>query len=261
MHTLVADRLRKTYRPRGGGAGVVAIADLSFSVDPGEIVSIVGRTGCGKSTLLRLLLGLERPDSGSLMIDGVAPYEAFQQMKGMIGIVFQEDRLLPWRTALQNATLGLEILGVPPTERLDRAREWLSLLGLSAFEGAYPGELSGGMRQRVALARAFSTRPKVLLADEAFGHLDEVTAQQLRKEFLDLVHEIGCTALFVTHQLEEALTVGDRTIVLDRPAQVLMDIDCRDLGDMELLQAKSEIQAAIGAAEERAPSPSAPMEE
>jgi NitT/TauT family transport system ATP-binding protein len=252
VHTLTAQRLRKVYQPKHRGPAVVAIGELTFSIDAGEIVAVVGRTGCGKSTFLRILLGLEEPTSGSLLIDDFAPYKSFQRGRGLIAAVFQEDRLLPWRTALENVTLGLEILGLSRAEQLDRARQWLDLLGLGRFEDAFPGELSGGMRQRVALARAFTIRPKVLLADEAFGHLDEVTAEQLRKEFLQLVRETGSTTLFVTHQLDEALSVGERVLVFDRPAQVAMDIDVRSLDAAERLEMKQQIQAAIGREPEEA---------
>lgn len=245
MYALMVDHLRKVYRHRGGG-GVVAIDNLDFAVDPGEIVAIVGRTGCGKSTFLRILLGLEAPSEGRLLVDDHEPYRSFQRLRGKIGVVFQEDRLLEWRTAMDNVTLGLEILGVPRDEQIKSAREWLGLLGLANFEDAYPGELSGGMRQRVALARAFTTRPKILLADEAFGHLDEVTAMQLREEFLTLVKETGSTTLLVTHQLDEALEIGHRTLVFAAPAQVLVDIDCRSLSDDDRRRLKREIQEAIG---------------
>jgi len=245
MYALTADHLRKVYRQKGGGE-VVAIDDLTFAVEPGEIVAIVGRTGCGKSTFLRIMLGLEGPSAGRLLIDEHEPYASFARLKGVIGVIFQEDRLLPWRSALDNVTIGLEILGVGKDERVEQAREWLDKLGLSKFEHAFPGELSGGMRQRVALARAFTTSPKILLADEAFGHLDEVTATQLRQDYLNLVHENRCTSLFVTHQLEEALQVGDRTLVFGRPATVLVDLNCRNLSAAEFPRVKREIQAAIG---------------
>lgn len=254
MHAMKAEHLRKVYRQRGGG-DVVAINDLTFTVEPGEVVAIVGRTGCGKSTFLRILLGLEHPTSGRLLIDEHEPYKSFAKLKGVIGVVFQEDRLLPWRSALQNVTIGLEILGVPKGEQVERARSWLEKLGLSRFEDAYPGELSGGMRQRVALARAFITKPKILLADEAFGHLDEVTAIQLRQDFLDLVRETGSTSLFVTHQLEEALDVGDRTLVFGRPATLLNDVDCRQLDSAGRQEAKASIQGIIGSEEEEVPAP------
>lgn len=247
MHALTVEHMKKVYRHRGGG-NVVAIEDLHFTVDAGEIVAIVGRTGCGKSTFLRILLGLEAPTNGRLLVDDHEPYESFQRLKGLIGVIFQEDRLLEWRTALDNVTLGLEILGVPKGERVERARKWLGLLGLERFENAYPGELSGGMRQRVALARAFTTRPKILLADEAFGHLDEVTAMQLREEFLSLVAETGSTTLFVTHQLDEAIEVGHRVLVFGRPGRVLADVDCRGLSEEDRRLLKSDIQDVIGAA-------------
>lgn len=250
MHDLTVEHLRKAYRHREGG-DVVAIDDLHFTVDRGEIVTIVGRTGCGKSTFLRILLGLERPSSGRLLAGDHEPYDSFHLLKGQIGVVFQEDRLLEWRTAIDNVTLGLEILGVPRNERYERASEWLQLLGLSDFETAYPGELSGGMRQRVALARAFTTRPRILLADEAFGHLDEVTAMQLRAEFLSLVEETECTTLLVTHQLDEALEVGHRTLVFDRPAKVIADIDCRDLSSDDRVRLKRDIQEALGSNHDR----------
>lgn len=245
MHELTVEHVKKLYQQREGG-DVVAIDDLNFAVGPGEIVAIVGRTGCGKSTFLRILLGLEKPTEGRLLVGDHEPYESFERLKGQIGVIFQEDRLLEWRTAIENVTLGLEILSVPKKDRLERAREWLGVLGLSDFEDAYPGELSGGMRQRVALARAFTTRPRILLADEAFGHLDEVTAMQLRAEFLSLVEETQSTTLLVTHQLDEALEIGHRTLVFDRPARVIADIDCRNLSDDDRRRLKREIQQAIG---------------
>lgn len=247
MHALTVENMKKVYRHRGG-EDVVAIEDLHFTVVAGEIVAIVGRTGCGKSTFLRILLGLEAPTAGRLLVDNHEPYKSFQRLKGLIGIIFQEDRLLEWRTALDNVTLGLEILGVPTNERVERARKWLGLLGLGRFEDAYPGELSGGMRQRVALARAFTTRPKILLADEAFGHLDEVTAMQLREEFLSLVEETGSTTLFVTHQLDEAIEVGQRILVFGRPGRVLADVDCRGLSEEDRRLLKRDIQDIIGSA-------------
>lgn len=244
MYALTVDHMQKVYQHLDGKS-IVAIEDLHFSVDPGDIVGIVGRTGCGKSTFLRILLGLEAPTSGRLLVNDHEPYSSFQKLKGKIGIVFQEDRLLEWRTALENVTLGLEIIGIPRGERVEWAREWLGRLGLSRFEDAYPGALSGGMRQRVALARAFAARPEILLADEAFGHLDEVTAMQLREEFLGLVGDTGSTTLFVTHQLDEALDVANRVLVFARPASVMVDVKARELTAEDRSRVKAEIQAAI----------------
>jgi NitT/TauT family transport system ATP-binding protein len=222
--------LRKVYRQKGSGASVVAIERLDLEIARGEVVAIVGQTGCGKSTFLNILIGLERPTAGELWIDGRLPYEDFFAFRGRIAAVFQQDRLLPWRTALENVALGLEILGVPPVRRWALAEEWLERVGLGPFRDAFPNELSGGMRQRVALARAFAVDPDLIVADEAFGHLDEVTAHQIRQEFLRLVREHGKTAVLVTHQIEEALQVGERVVVFGKPATVLADLRTSEVG-------------------------------
>jgi NitT/TauT family transport system ATP-binding protein len=169
-------------------------------------------------------MGLEKPTSGKLIVDGVEPYKDFNSLKGKMGIVFQQDRLLPWRRVIDNVKIGLEVLGYPREEQIKRATEWLSKLGLANFLNAYPNELSGGMRQRVALARALCIDPKIILLDEAFGHLDEVTASKLRKDFLEVVRSTKKTVIFVTHQLDEAIEMGDRIIVFGKPAKVLADI-------------------------------------
>jgi len=201
-----------------------AIKGLNFSVDSGELVAVVGKTGCGKSSTLNILLGLERPTEGQLTIDGREPYQDFNFFRGKISVVFQTDRLLPWRTVLENATYGLEILGIEQAERAKRAHYWLDKLGLTQFENAYPHQLSGGMRQRVGIARAFSINPDLLLCDEAFGHLDEVTARQLRADFLNLIRETEKTSIFITHDIDEALELGARVLVLGKPARLLMNV-------------------------------------
>jgi NitT/TauT family transport system ATP-binding protein len=216
--------LRKVFHQTGTGLAVVAIERLDFVVRRGEMVAIVGQTGCGKSTFLNLLIGLDRPSEGRIAIDGSVPYDEFDSFRGRLGTIFQQDRLLPWRTALDNVRLPLELLGHDVGEQTNRARTWLDRLGLDGFAGAYPHELSGGMRQRVALARAFALQPGLLLADEAFGHLDEVTAAALRQTFVDLARKEGNTAVLVTHQLEEAMELGDRILVFAKPARVLADI-------------------------------------
>lgn len=217
-------QLSKVYRQKGTGERVVAIENLTFTVGSGEIVAIVGQTGCGKSTFLHILIGLEAPTWGQLTIGGREPYREFAAFRGRIAAVFQQDRLLPWRTVLGNVELGLEILGMPPRQRRATAERWLEQLGLSGFLRAFPNELSGGMRQRVALARAFALDPEILVADEAFGHLDEVTAMQIRQDFLTLARAGRKTVFLVTHQIEEALAVGDRVLVFGRPARLLADI-------------------------------------
>lgn len=207
-----------------GGDPFEAVSDLSFSVQTGELVSVVGRTGCGKSSTLHMILGLERPTSGSLTIDDKEPYTDFGYFRGRLAAVFQTDRLLPWRKTIDNVAYGLEILRVPEPDRRARAQGWLERVGLGGFENAYPYQLSGGMRQRVGIARAFCVEPEVVLCDEAFGHLDQVTATQLRGDFLELVRETGKTSVFITHDIDEAIELGNRVLVLGKPARLLMDL-------------------------------------
>ncbi|MGC2644492.1 MAG: ATP-binding cassette domain-containing protein [Pseudolabrys sp.] len=216
--------LRKVFRQTTTGQSVVAIDHLDLAIAPREVVAIVGQTGCGKSTFFDLMIGLEAPSGGLIHIGDKSPHADFDFFRGRIATVFQQDRLLPWRSALDNARLPLELIGLPEKEQRERALTWLNRLGLGQFTNAYPHELSGGMRQRVAIARAFAVEPDILLADEAFGHLDEVTAAELRDTFLQLARECGSTAILITHQLEEAIGVGDRIVVFGKSAKLLADI-------------------------------------
>ena len=202
----------------------ITVADgLSFQVAESEVICMVGKTGCGKSTCFNMLLGLEPVTNGIIRIEGKDPYKDFKYFRTKIGAVFQTDRLLPWRNALENAVIGLEIVEKSKKVREETALKWLHRLGLEGFETAYPYQLSGGMRQRVGMARAFTVNPDILLADEAFGHLDQVTSIQLRKIFLELIKETGKTCLVVTHNIREAIEIGRRMIVLGKPCRVLLD--------------------------------------
>ncbi len=239
--------LGKRYRQTTSGQEVVAIDRLDFRIESGEIVAIVGQTGCGKSTFLDILIGLEAPSSGSLSVGGFTPYGDFDRFRGRIATVFQQDRLLPWRSSLDNVRLPLELAGMPEKEQRERSLGWLERLGLGKFTGAYPHELSGGMRQRVAIARAFALEPAILLADEAFGHLDEVTAAELRETFVKLARECGSTSVLITHQLEEAIAVGDRILVFGKPATVLADVSVAQWPREDYAGLREAIQATLQA--------------
>ena len=237
--------LRKVFRQATSGQSVVAIDRLDLTIQPKEVIAIVGQTGCGKSTFFDLMIGLEAPSDGAILIGGKSPHADFDAFRGKIATVFQQDRLLPWRSALDNARLPLELIGVPETEQRERSLTWLNRLGLGQFTNAYPHELSGGMRQRVAIARAFSVQPEILLADEAFGHLDEVTAAELRETFLQLARECGSTAILITHQLEEAISVGDRIVVFGKSAKLLADIHVKQWPKTKHTLLREAIQSTL----------------
>jgi NitT/TauT family transport system ATP-binding protein len=213
------DVVKEFRRPDGRGT-LLAVDRLSFEIAKGEIVAVLGKTGCGKSTMFNLLAGLIAPTSGKVEVTGHQPFAEFGFFRGKIGIVFQNDRLMPWRTALENVLLGLQILNVDSQEAEAVARRWLSRLGLTGHENDYPHALSGGMRQRVSIARAFAVEPDILLCDEPFSSLDEMTARDLRAEFVRLIKQAGKTAVFITHHLNEAMDVGDRIMVFHRPARI-----------------------------------------
>ncbi|HYA29321.1 MAG TPA: ABC transporter ATP-binding protein [Acidobacteriota bacterium] len=189
---------------------VTALRDFNLEVGKGEFVSIVGPSGCGKSTFLNLLLGLIKPDSGEMKLDG-APITGPGQERAM---VFQEFGLLPWRTVRANVELGLELKGTSALQRAERATELIKLVGLKDFERHYPHELSGGMKQRVGLARALATEPQVLLMDEPFAALDAQTRDLMQTELLEIWERTKKTVLFVTHSIEEAAYLSDRVIVM-----------------------------------------------
>jgi ABC-type nitrate/sulfonate/bicarbonate transport system ATPase subunit len=219
--------------------GALPVLDkLSLTIQPGEFVSIVGASGCGKSTLLRLLIGLEADYQGDIRLDG-------QRITGTSlnrGIVFQEHRLFPWLTVAQNVGLGLINASVSDAEKQRTVREHIHLVGLQGFEGSYPHQLSGGMSQRVAIARALVNRPEVLLLDEPFGALDTVTRTHLQQELQRIWQAEGITAVLVTHDVEEALYLGDRVVVMQpRPGRI------RRVLDVDLPRPRDRQSAAFGA--------------
>jgi NitT/TauT family transport system ATP-binding protein len=197
------------FRPRNRNP-VTALDGFNLEIRRGEFVSIVGPSGCGKSTFLNVLLGLIRPDSGDMQLDG-KPINGPGQQRAM---VFQEFGLLPWRTAAANVELGLELKGMPLAERQARAGELIKMVGLEGFERHYPHELSGGMKQRVGLARALATDPEVLLMDEPFAALDAQTRDLMQTELLHIWERTKKTVLFVTHSIEEAAYLSDRVVIM-----------------------------------------------
>ncbi len=199
---------------------VTALQDVSLVVPAGRFTSIIGPSGCGKSTLLRLIADVLAPSSGRIMIGGAPPVQA--RREHAIGFVFQQPTLLPWRTIRQNVALPLTVVGRGSARWSDRTPdELLELVGLSGFEQALPAELSGGMQQRAAIARALILRPDVLLLDEPFGALDEITRQRMNLELLRIWSESGTTALLVTHSIAEAVFMSDDVVVMSpRPGRI-----------------------------------------
>jgi NitT/TauT family transport system ATP-binding protein len=240
------ENVSKYFRRPGSGELLRAVDRLSLHVEAGQLVAILGKTGCGKSTMFNMIAGLLQPTKGHVLVSGRDPFKDFESFRGKIAVVFQNDRLLPWRTAIQNVALGLEILDVGKAERYRIAQRWLTTLGLAGHENDYPHALSGGMRQRVSIARAFATNADILLCDEPFSALDENTANRLREEFARLVLENGKTAIFITHSINEALQIGDRIVTLRHPAHIAYDILLpRDAGNDAREEIRARIQAVL----------------
>ncbi len=192
------------------GSSYPALRDLSLSVDPGEFCAVVGPTGCGKSTTLTLVSGLERPTSGTVTVGG-APVTG---IPAGVGFMFQTDAILPWKSVVDNVALGPRFRGLSRTEVRDSARDWLRRVGLSGFEDHFPHQLSGGMRKRVALAQSLINEPRILLMDEPFGALDVQTRAIMSNELLQLWDLTRPSVVFVTHDLEEAIALADKVVVL-----------------------------------------------
>lgn len=225
------------------GAPVAALNDVSLSVAPGEFVALLGPSGCGKSTLLRLIAGLDRSYRGSIDQDG-APITGTSLERG---IVFQEPRLFPWATVRQNIALGLKNAPIGETEKRAAVEAHIALVGLDGFAEAYPHQLSGGMAQRAAIARSLVNRPRLLLLDEPFGALDALTRARLQGELQRIWAHERITMILVTHDVDEAVFLGDRVVVLaPRPGRVsrIFDVDAarpRDRSDDRLIRIRNEV--------------------
>lgn len=216
---------------------VHVLDSIDLSVPASQFLAILGPSGCGKSTLLRLVAGLDQASAGSLLVDGQPVRKSRHSAAQGIAFVFQDAHLLPWRTLLRNVELPLELRGVPKRERRDRAMAIIEQVGLADAVGRYPAQLSGGMQMRASLARALATDPKLLLLDEPFAAVDEITRQHLESLLHELWQLHRFTVLFVTHSLSEAVFLAERVIMLSRsPASICADraIELPDVRDMEL---------------------------
>ena len=243
---ILFEAVSKSFGRADGGPAFEAVRDLSFTIGRGELVAILGKTGCGKSTTFNLISGLIAPSRGRVAVQGHDPYADFAWFRGKIGIVFQNDRLMPWRSAIENVALGLELNKMPQKERLDVAASWLARLGLDGHAEDYPHALSGGMRQRVSIARAFAGKPDILLCDEPFSALDEHTGNALRQEFRELLQQTGATAIFITHSIEEALWLGARLMVFERPARIAYETVLRaDMSEAERQAVRERIRDVL----------------
>jgi NitT/TauT family transport system ATP-binding protein len=225
-------------------APVQALAEVNLTVNKGDFVSLIGPSGCGKTTLLRVIADLERPTSGTMLVNGVTPEAA--RLARAYGYVFQAPALYAWRTVVRNITLPLEIMGLPRDERLERARRVLALVNLTGFERKFPWQLSGGMQQRVSIARALSFDPALLLMDEPFGALDEIIRDHLNEQLLRLWQRTRKTVVFVTHSIPEAVFLSTRIVVMSpRPGRIIDVIDSRLPPDRTLDIRESAEFAAI----------------
>ena len=203
-------RMHKSFSLNGEPFDV--FRDVTLHIRAGQSIAIVGPSGCGKTTLLRMIAGLEEPDAGEVLIDGHAVHGLSRER----AVIFQEPRLLPWLSVLDNVSFGLDVQGVPKREAQARAREALALVGLSEFENAWPRQLSGGMAQRVGIARALTVQPEILLLDEPLGALDAMTKITMQEELARIWAEENVTMILVTHDLEEAIYLADRVLVLPK---------------------------------------------
>lgn len=216
-HVISIHNLSKVYASKGGAT--VALEDASLEVASGEFISLIGPSGCGKTTLLRIIADLIQPSSGEILVAGKPPRQA--RLEREYGYVFQAPALLEWRSVLKNVTLPLEIMGFAKAEQSARANKLLNLVGLKDFHKQFPWQLSGGMQQRVSIARALAFDPKLLLMDEPFGALDEITREAMNLELLRIWQETKKTVVFVTHSIPEAVFLSSRIVVMTpRPGKI-----------------------------------------
>jgi NitT/TauT family transport system ATP-binding protein len=227
MPAVIVNHVSKVFN-EGQANQVDALVDIELTIEPGEFVSLIGPSGCGKSTLLRLIADLIHPTSGDVLVNGKSAGQARADQD--YGMAFQQSGLFEWRSVDKNIELPLELKGWDKAKRRERAAEMLSLVKLTEFADHMPWQLSGGMQQRVAIARALAAHPQLLLMDEPFGALDEMTREHMQSELLQICAATGTTVVFVTHSIPEAVYLSDRVVVMSpRPGRIVDTIDV-DLG-------------------------------
>ncbi|BBH71343.1 sulfonate ABC transporter ATP-binding lipoprotein [Actinoplanes sp. OR16] len=225
MTAVAVEGVTKVFN-QGRSDEVLALSDVDLTVGDGEFVSLIGPSGCGKSTLLRLIADLIQPTTGTVTVAGRPAGQARREQE--YGIAFQQAGLFEWRTVRKNVELPLELRGAGKAERRAKAEEMLELVGLADFAGHYPGQLSGGMQQRVAIARALAVQPPLLLMDEPFGALDEMTRERLQSELLAIAATTRTSTVFVTHSISEAVFLSDRVVVMSaRPGRITAAIEVK----------------------------------
>jgi len=233
---------------QGNGKKAVILQDISLKINEQEVVGILGPSGCGKTTLLRIIAGLEQPTEGEVLLDG----EAVSKQGARMGMIFQEHALLPWRSVLDNVSLGLEIQQMPLKERKEKAMRYLELVGLQGSAHSRPYELSGGMRQRAAVARSLVLEPSLLLMDEPFSALDPQTRKQIQEDIIRIQETAAKAIVFVTHSVEEAIFLADRLVILSaKPGRVqeILDVKLerpRDRMSLRFLEMREQVLGLLG---------------
>jgi NitT/TauT family transport system ATP-binding protein len=233
---------------QGNGNKAVILQEISLKIDEQEVVGILGPSGCGKTTLLRIIAGLEAPTEGEVLLDG----EAVSEQRARIGMIFQEHALLPWRSVLDNVSLGLEISQMPHKDREEKAMRYLEMVGLQGSAHSRPYELSGGMRQRAAVARSLVLEPSLLLMDEPFSALDPQTRKQIQEDIIRIQEKTAKAIVFVTHSVEEAIFLADRLVILSaKPGRVqeILEVKLerpRDRMSLQFLEMREQVLGLLG---------------
>jgi ABC-type nitrate/sulfonate/bicarbonate transport system ATPase subunit len=253
MPKLSVRNLQKSY-PNGNGGHIRVLDGISFNLETGEFLSLVGPSGCGKTTLLKIIAGLLEPDEGKVLIDGVEVNPGHNK----VGYIFQQESLFPWRTVRQNVEYGLEISKESPERKEEAVEKIIEIVGMKGLEDNYPHEISGGQARKTEMARSLVVKPEILVSDEALSNLDAQTRNYLQQEFLRIKEAIGSTVLFVSHNVDEAVFMSDRILVMSNmPAKIISEYEItipkpRNRASPECLQYRAQILDVLGVEQKKA---------